>query len=197
MSLPKSRVIKLPSNTWFTSDPHYFHKNIMKYCPRTRGHLKSVEEMNEALIKAHNDCVDPNDVVVFGGDISFGQEKETLNVMRRLNGTKYGVKGNHDPSWFVDYAKKEFVAYEDYLELSIEGVRIVVFHYPITEWNGMHHGAYHLFGHVHGKAMKNLGRSMDIGVDARPNNDLRPWAWPEIDAKLRKEPIKEHGGVNI
>ena len=34
-------------NTWLTSDTHFFHENILKYCNRPFG---SVEEMNEALV---------------------------------------------------------------------------------------------------------------------------------------------------
>ena len=48
------------------------------------------------------------------------------------------------------------------------------------------HGGYHLYGHVHGN-LQLEGRAMDVGIDARPTGDMKPWSWEEIDEILSKK----------
>jgi len=78
---------------WFTSDPHYYHANVIKYCDRP---YNSVEHMNESLIANWNAVVAPEDTVYCLGDFSFAPRSVEL-FSQRLNGTKYLVPGNHDP----------------------------------------------------------------------------------------------------
>ena len=56
---------------WFTSDLHFGHKNIMKFCPKYRSHCKDVEDMDEMLIEMWNKSVQPNDIVYNLGDLFF------------------------------------------------------------------------------------------------------------------------------
>ena len=46
---------------FFTSDSHFHHANIIKYCNRP---FSSVEEMNQVMIERWNEVVKPDDVVV-------------------------------------------------------------------------------------------------------------------------------------
>jgi calcineurin-like phosphoesterase family protein len=48
----------------------------------------------------------------------------------------------------------------------VDGVQLVLCHYPFRSWNGMHRGAVNLHGHSHGR-LKPLARQHDVGVDAR------------------------------
>jgi calcineurin-like phosphoesterase family protein len=78
---------------YFTSDFHMSHSNILKYCPDRPW--KTVEEMNEGLIRNWNAVVNPSDSVYFLGDFSLGfpaVEKFTS----RLLGEKVLINGNHD-----------------------------------------------------------------------------------------------------
>ena len=52
----------------FTSDTHFGHNNIIKFCKRP---WKTTEEMNEALIERWNSVVKPDDIVFHLGDFAF------------------------------------------------------------------------------------------------------------------------------
>lgn len=76
---------------WFTADTHFGHTNIVKYQKRP---FKSVEQMDEIIIKKWNERVKPNDTVFHLGDFSFkgGYQK----YKQRLNGNIILLHGNHD-----------------------------------------------------------------------------------------------------
>ena len=85
-------------NYWWTSDYHFSHFNIIKYCNRP---FKTIEEMNETIITRHNERVKQEDTVFFLGDFIFkggkegGVEKYRL-FEKRLNGKFIFIQGNHD-----------------------------------------------------------------------------------------------------
>lgn len=180
---------------WFTSDNHYFHKNIMKFCPQTRFG-ESVEQMNELMIEAHNAKVGPHDRVYFLGDFCFSSAENTEGVLKRLNGRKHLIYGNHDKVLRSNrHLQNYFESVQDYKEIVIEGQKVVMFHFPMREWNSMHHGSYHLFGHVHGGLEHEVvGRSMDVGVDTRVPADMAPWSWEEVHAILQAREVRTHHG---
>lgn len=85
-------------NYWWTADYHFGHTNIIKYCNRP---FKTAEEMNETIIRKHNERVKPDDTVFFLGDFIFkgGVEGGTNHYsyfLKRLNGHFVFIKGNHD-----------------------------------------------------------------------------------------------------
>jgi len=53
------------------------------------------------------------------------------------------------------------------LDIVYDGHKIVMFHYPIAEWDQMHRGSLHFYGHLHGG---NSGlepyRALDVAMDA-------------------------------
>ena len=81
------------SNTWFTSDTHYWHSNVIKYCNRP---FSSVEEMNEALIDNWNAVVKDGDTVFHLGDVIFAGVTKAREIIPRLKGNKILIRGNHD-----------------------------------------------------------------------------------------------------
>ena len=81
------------AETFFTSDQHFFHYNIIKYCSRP---FESVEEMNEVMIERWNAVVKPDDIVYHLGDFSLSTVSAAHGICCRLNGTKYLIRGNHD-----------------------------------------------------------------------------------------------------
>ena len=180
---------------FFTSDNHLWHRNIKKFCPTTR-HGNTVEEMNEVMIEAHNARVQQHDRVYFLGDFCFSTAENTEAILKRLNGRKHLIYGNHDKVLKNNrHLHNYFESVQDYKEIVIEGQKVVMFHFPMREWNSMHHGAYHLFGHVHGNLDHEVvGRSMDVGIDTRPTADMAPWSWEELHAILQTREVRTHHG---
>lgn len=82
---------------WFTSDLHFGHSNIIRYSDRP---FADTEAMNEALIDRWNAVVGNDDEVWVLGDVALGGWRETLpSHVRRLQGRKVLVPGNHDRCW--------------------------------------------------------------------------------------------------
>lgn len=155
--------------TWVTSDLHFGHKNIMTFCPDARSRFKlDLAYMNEAMVKEWNDLIDPTDLVYILGDVAFLPADKATEYMRRLNGRKILVEGNHDRKLLQnDEFRAEFVEVHKYLDINYNGTKVVMFHYPIAEWDQMHRGAVHLHGHLHGgiSGMEQY-RCRDMGMDA-------------------------------
>jgi len=83
------------TKTFFISDTHFNHKNIMQYCNRE---FTSVEEMNKTIIKNWNSVVKNTDIVYFLGDLCLGGAEQIEFFTKQLNGRKRMVRGNHDRS---------------------------------------------------------------------------------------------------
>ena len=80
------------SRCYFTSDTHFGHANIIKFCNRP---FKNVEEMNQKLIENWNSVVGPNDLVFHLGDFAFGGQPLWRYIREQLNGNIILIKGNH------------------------------------------------------------------------------------------------------
>ncbi len=77
---------------FFTSDHHFYHTNVIKYCDRP---YDEVEFMNEDLCERWNQVVKPEDTVYHLGDFSMAFRPVEF-IPQRLNGTIYLIPGNHD-----------------------------------------------------------------------------------------------------
>lgn len=177
---------------WFTSDTHFGHANILKFQPNRN--FATIKDMDNYLINEWNQKVKPNDIVIHIGDVSWYKPSETGEILQRLPGLKFLVKGNHDRPEFGDY----FINWSEYAEITIDNQHIVAMHYPILEWNRSHHGSFHVHGHVHGRNLQHeigcsLGRIMDVGIDANPNVTL--FNYKDIRSKL--EAIDYRNGFRL
>lgn len=167
---------------FFTSDQHFGHTNILKYCNRP---FKNVDEMNDALIKNHNSVVKPEDEVYHLGDFAFRNHKRFLSC---LNGKHFLLKGNHEGN---DWKDAGFVWVKDVAMIrGAEGQDIFCSHYAHRIWNRAHHGVWHLFGHSHG-SMPDFGKSCDVGVDAW--NNYMPVSFDQLKERFKNvENMKHH-----
>lgn len=152
--------------TFFISDTHYYHHNIISFCKRPFG---SVEHMNHEMIKNHNSVVSSQDHIWFLGDISFGTYQQTAEILEQLNGIKHLVVGNHDrkgraEKLFNKDWQKFFVEKHDYLRLKIGEHKFVACHFPFQSWE---RGYINIHGHVHSlQGYKNRWKQYDVGADA-------------------------------
>lgn len=139
--------------TYITSDLHFGHANIMKFCPETRGHFTDVQHMNEEMIRMWNETVQDGDLVYILGDVAFASAADAVKILNRLRGDKILIEGNHDVKALKDYSfRRCFKEIHKYHEINHNGVKVVLFHFPILEWNQMHRGAVHFYGHLHQNA---------------------------------------------
>ena len=76
---------------YYTSDLHFGHNNIIKYENRP---FNSVDEMDEYLIYKWNNKVKKGDEVYIIGDFGFCKGERANELLDRLNGRKYLIKGN-------------------------------------------------------------------------------------------------------
>ena len=171
---------------FFTSDLHFNHANIIKFCTRP---YENYEEMNLAIIENWNKVVPKDGIVYILGDVSMKGIKETDYLLDQLNGTKILIIGNHDNPSIIKYFDKSF----DMLGLNVtdneEGTitKVVLCHFPILEWYGMSHGSIHLHGHVHG-AMNEYDKfnwkRLDVGMDS---HNMTPVSWNDTKIILNKK----------
>lgn len=179
-------------NTWFTADLHFGHANVLKFQEEfgTRAIARDIEHHDRLIIENWQRLVEPEDTVYIIGDMFFCNATRALGILEQLPGKIHLVYGNHDKVIRVNPALQGyFRTIQEYLEINLDGQHICMMHYPIYEWNRMHRGALHLYGHTHGKVNVE-GRAMDVGIDTR--NDLCLWNWLDIREILTKKTIRPH-----
>ena len=175
--------------TWFTSDTHFSHANIIKYCNRP---FNSAQEMDEALIRNWNLRVQPDDTIYHIGDFAFVDGPKLIRILERLNGRKILVHGNHDkPVKSSQQAREMFEQCADYLEIYVQdptviGAKqhIVLCHYAMLVWNKSHHMSWMLHGHSHGSlTYPYKARILDVGVDS---HSYAPISYEEVKQKMKE-----------
>lgn len=79
-----------PEHTFFTSDTHFNHANIIRLCDRP---FKNIEQMNETLIANWNQVIRPDDTIFHLGDFCLGGSAEWTKVWQ-LFGHVHSRKNN-------------------------------------------------------------------------------------------------------
>src|SRR3990172_2072152 len=146
-------------NTFFTSDHHFQHSNVVRYSNRP---FRNVDEMDEEFVKRWNEVVKPTDVVYHLGDFTLGNLEIADEFLKRLNGSIYIMEGSHD-RWLKPFSIKNMnpTPHVNFLPplYSLNGMinsdngynlPIVLCHYSLRSWDRSHYGSWHLFGHHHG-----------------------------------------------
>ena len=170
-------------NIWFTSDTHFGHKNILDYQPNRK--FTSVDEMDEFLIETWNSKVKSNDIVFHLGDFSLCSDSKSARIYTQLKGIKYLIRGNHDKESTVNlFNDRLFNKCFDYLKIKVDKQLIVLFHYPIAQWEQKSYGTFHFHGHSHNRNSGITGRYKDVGVDSHSDNSL--YSYEELFIEMKK-----------
>lgn len=165
-------------NKFYTSDTHFCHSNIIKFCNRP---YENTDDMDIDLINRWNSIVGIDDTVYFLGDFAMNYKKNRLReIFDLLNGEKHLIKGNHDKK---DVYSLNWQSQHDSLTVNDSGYKIVLCHYPMRDWNGKFHNAYHFYGHTHG-TIPNLPRAADVGVDSWNGY---PTTFEQVRARLKEQ----------
>lgn len=166
--------------TWFISDTHFGHANILKL---GKGRpFASITEHDEAIIQRWNDRIAPGDDVWHLGDVFYRAQSEHVGeVFSRLKGVKRLISGNHDNDATMRLPWAEVT---NYAKIKVGAYNVVLFHYPIREWDQFWRHTYHLHGHVHGTHAATR-RSCDVAVDKW---DFTPVQFPTLLNYMRTQP---------
>lgn len=181
---------------WFTSDLHFGHANILKFCNRP---WETTDEMNADLIKNWNSVVKPDDLVFDLGDFAFASNSKWKDLLSQLNGHHYLILGNHDITrWPGDKTMELFEGVSHQMILKIDGRTVYLNHYPYLcfggVWRRPEHAVYQLFGHVHSgpncegadtnRLVNLFPYQYDVGVD---NNNYTPVSWEQVKEIIQKQ----------
>ena len=153
---------------FFSSDTHYFHHNIIKYCERP---FSNSSEMNRFMMESWNSVITDEDIAFHVGDFSLSRStspEEVAKIVRCLKGKKILIRGNHDEgyddSFFLNAGFKVVVD-----SINLGGVLLI--HYPLHEafarkvrdshWGDVSHVIH---GHTHKKGPE-LEAHFNVAVD--------------------------------
>ena len=87
------KINDMGSGVFFTSDLHFRHGNIIKYCNRP---FETVQEQTEKLIENWNKTVPDTATVFILGDFAFATKNQWRGILNQLTGKKYLILGNHE-----------------------------------------------------------------------------------------------------
>ena len=200
-------TLKPEQKIFFSSDQHFGHRNVVKFCNRPYADEK---EMGKALIENWNNVVGPDDIIVTMGDFFWFNDSQSIKrVVNQLNGTIYMVLGNHDKKEsfrrcdpekliILDGISHIFLRCEDDNRWYEKTFEIVCCHYPLMTWSHRDRGAINLFGHIHSGWMRSCddydqmlplwrGQQLDVGVD---NQNFTPVVFEDVLAQLADEKRK-------
>ena len=182
------------NKVWFTSDLHFWHKNICKYCNRPYNNL---EEMHESIIQNWNSVVKEDDTVFILGDLGFCGIEKLRPLLTRLNGILYVIQGNHDSDKILVtlYNEKIINNFGRLIQITITGDEeypnqdLTLCHFPMIDWYNKERGAWMIHGHQH-QAPETPSCSVahwDVGLD---KNNLTPISFEQLKINITKQHLK-------
>ena len=133
--------------TFYISDPHLGHENIIKFCNRP---FSCADEMDEAIIDNWNSRVTNGDTVRIMGDLMFRNRKHPEEYLSRLKGKKHLIVGNHDKAWMKKVDLSRWFESVEMMTFFTDGDRkITMCHYPMMSWPFSNHDGWMIYGHIH------------------------------------------------
>lgn len=164
--MPIRRFVRFVKNigarksVYLIGDTHFDHANIIRYCHRP---FRSVQEMNETLVRNWNNTVGARDTVYFLGDWAFGRGSRPAKYwIRQLKGHCFSIRGSHDRA--AGAAK-----FSNGKVLHYSGHTFLLIHNPHERPRSWHDWIIH--GHKHNNSMKNYPfingkrKTINVGVE--------------------------------
>lgn len=150
---------------WFWSDQHFNHHNIIRYSDRP---FENVAHMNNVMLSNYHTHVKPEDMVIFGGDIAFGEVAKIKHQLSVLLGRKILVIGNHDfdknQLYFRDFGVFDATCMSAAFHWVFDNkvCNILLSHYPI-DIEYLPENTLNVHGHIHQHQadVKNLNISVE------------------------------------
>lgn len=156
--------------------------------------------MDTTIIQNWNKVVGVNDTVYHLGDVGWWNDKYQYmieNQLKQLNGHIHLILGNHDKKLFRGKMGKKlrerFSSIQDYLLIKVNDEemelkqKIILFHYPIEDWDGKFHGSFHLHGHCHSSVKPNHPCRVDVGVDC---HNFTPISYEDVKLIITKRTLE-------
>ena len=157
---------------YYISDLHLGHYNIIRLCNRP---FNTADEMDETIINNWNNVVRDEDDVYILGDFCFRNAHPAEYYLKQLNGKKHLIFGNHDMKIRGNMVRGKYPGLEsakNYDEIIDGTTKLILFHYPIVEWDGFFKNTVHLYGHTHNnvknaayRLMKDVPNAYNVGAD--------------------------------
>ena len=184
--------------TFFVSDTHFGHTNIIKYCARP---FNNIDEMDKALINNWNTKVPKDGIVYHLGDFAWGSINYWEKIREQLNGEIILIYGNHDDKYLNNKLMyKLFKEVTPQKKIWINKIPIYMNHYPFLCFGGSYKGlgaTWQLFGHVHSNPRSEEGldhkrlvncfpTQYDVGVD---NNNFTPISFDEVSKIITNQQL--------
>lgn len=163
---------------YFTSDTHFFHKDLLgnnEFAPRP---FPSVEVMNQTIIDHWNARVAPTDTVYYLGDIALyfthpaSQSNQAVGeVLSQLNGHLELIKGNHDSRALfkylaannpIEHGRPKYAFHDVGVLIKYDHRQYYLTHYPMML--GIVKQIINLHGHIHHYAVP-VKENINVGVD--------------------------------
>lgn len=166
---------------FYISDTHLGDPVAIKYQKRP---FKDPEEMDRIIISNWNHKVSKHDDVYILGDLISHSVHDFYHYLKKLNGRKHLIIGNHDYHLIKDKkALTYFVSVENMSHVRDKGRLAILCHYPLAEWNGYYKGVWHIYGHIHDRLsdttsyMMTLPHALNAGCMI---NDYTPVTFDEL-----------------
>jgi calcineurin-like phosphoesterase family protein len=170
-------MLKIADNFFVISDTHFYHDNIVKYCGRAEqiaaltGGKANKYNHNSYMVDRWNSVVGPEDTILHLGDLyawfKDGRTKFEYNVLPRLNGEIYMIRGNHDKDTDQVYESMGITILKPFTD-RWNGKLVSFDHYP-WQPREFRENEIRVHGHIHNNGYPKTSNWQDGTEPTQPN----------------------------
>lgn len=177
------------SKTFFVADTHFGHRRVITFTNDDGSLMRpfeSIEEHDEILVERWNSVVRPEDKVYHLGDVVMN--RSSLPIIKRLNGHKILVKGNHDIFKASEYLD---VGFEDIQGAIVFKSGYLLSHIPVHETE-LNRWRVNVHGHLHNnRRLDHDPRYVCVSMERLPEWTPVSWDWIVSEVEQRNINVQE------